>query len=170
MKTAGWRVTGEEFKIRLTFKNPELHKFITFKAEDLYGNLLISLDGDRTISVMPRTNCDEYIDVQVTGAPGKPPSRNKRCTSSEYTKLAELKNEACLQKSNPSICIALAKVVHNIPSFLLLFQFQPIRAHTPSPLKKELYVCRTCTGTSIGLRLTSLHHMLVPVRDILEEI
>lgn len=70
MKTDGWRVTGEEFKIRLTFKNPELHKFITFRAEDLYGNLLLLLDGDRTISVMPRINCDEYIDVTVTGIPG----------------------------------------------------------------------------------------------------
>lgn len=70
MKTDGWRVTGEEFKIRLTFKNPELHKFITFRAEDLYGKLLLLLDGDRTISVMPRVNCDEYIDVTVTGIPG----------------------------------------------------------------------------------------------------
>ena len=71
MKTTGWRVTGEEFKIRLTFKNPDLHKFITFKAEDLYGQLILHLDGDKTISVMPRTDCSEYIDVQVTGVPGE---------------------------------------------------------------------------------------------------
>ena len=71
MKSTGWRVTGEEFKIRLTFKNPELHKFITFRAEDLYGQLILHLDGDKTISVMPRTDCSEYIDVQVTGVPGE---------------------------------------------------------------------------------------------------
>lgn len=56
--------------IRLEFKRPELHKFITFSAKDLYGKLLLHLDGDKTISVMPRTNCDEYIDVQITGVPG----------------------------------------------------------------------------------------------------
>lgn len=70
-KTHGWQVTGEEFKIRLTFKNPDLHKFITFRAEDLYGQLILHLDGDKTISVMPRTDCSEYIDVQVTGVPGE---------------------------------------------------------------------------------------------------
>ena len=50
MKQEGWQVTGKDFKIRLTFKNPELHKFITFNATDLFGNLLLLLDGDKTIS------------------------------------------------------------------------------------------------------------------------
>lgn len=71
MKPAGWLVSGEEFKIRLTFKNPDLHKFITFKAEDIYGQLILHLDSDKTISVMPRTDCSEYIDVQITGVPGE---------------------------------------------------------------------------------------------------
>ena len=71
VKPTGWLVSGEEFKIRLTFKNPDLHKFITFKAEDLYGQLILHLDGDKTISVMPRTDCSEYIDVQITGVPGE---------------------------------------------------------------------------------------------------
>lgn len=75
MKATGWQVTGDEFKIRLTFKNPDLHKFITFRAKDLYGQLILHLDGDKTISVMPRTDCSEYINVQVTGVPGEFRSR-----------------------------------------------------------------------------------------------
>lgn len=63
MKIVGWCVIGEEFKIRLIFKNLEFYKFIIFKVEDFYGNFLIFLDGDRIIFVMFRINCDEYIDV-----------------------------------------------------------------------------------------------------------
>lgn len=71
MKEQGWRVTGEKFEIRLTFTKPDLHKFVTFKAVDPYGQLILHLDGDKTISVMPRTDCSEFIDVQVTGIPGE---------------------------------------------------------------------------------------------------
>lgn len=71
MKPEGWLVTGEEFRIRLTFKDPNLHKFVTFRGEDPYGQYILHLDGDKTISVMPRTDCSDYIDVQVTGIPGE---------------------------------------------------------------------------------------------------
>ena len=66
-----WRVTGEKFEIRLTFTNPDLHKFVTFNAVDPYGQLILHLDGDKTISVMPRTDCSDFIEVQVTGVPGE---------------------------------------------------------------------------------------------------
>ena len=64
-------MTGEQFEIRLTFTKPDLHKFVTFKAVDPYGQLILHLDGDKTISVMPRTDCSEFIDVVVTGVPGR---------------------------------------------------------------------------------------------------
>ena len=65
-----WTVTGAEFKIKLTFRNPELHKFIAFHAVDPKNELILFLDGDKTISVMPRTDCSEYINVTVIGIPG----------------------------------------------------------------------------------------------------
>lgn len=65
IKVEGWDVSGNELRIRLTFKDPQFHSFITFSGEDPYG-YLIHLDGDKTISVMPRNNCDHYIEVIVT--------------------------------------------------------------------------------------------------------
>lgn len=71
LKKDGWLVNGEELKMNFTFKRPELHNFISFKAIDPSGKFKIFLDGDTTISVMPSTDCSSYINVVATGIEGK---------------------------------------------------------------------------------------------------
>ena len=75
LKRDGWLINGEEFKMNFTFKRPELHKFISFKAIDTSGRFKIFLDGDTSISVMPSSDCSTYIDVLVTGIEGRKMSK-----------------------------------------------------------------------------------------------
>ncbi|XP_048575561.1 uncharacterized protein LOC116603955 isoform X1 [Nematostella vectensis] len=54
------------FKLRVIVKRPELHPQVLFKAEDPNGERRILLNGDKTIAVVPKEQCDDYLSVEVT--------------------------------------------------------------------------------------------------------
>ena len=66
IKHRGYKVTGSELKIKLTFKHPSLYHFITFRGKDPTGMATVLLDGDESISVTPQIDCSHAIDVDVT--------------------------------------------------------------------------------------------------------
>ncbi|EDO32108.1 predicted protein [Nematostella vectensis] len=58
------------FKLRVIVKRPELHPQVSFKAEDLKGERRILLNGDKTIAVVPKQQCDDFLSVEVSSSKG----------------------------------------------------------------------------------------------------
>ncbi|XP_048587703.1 uncharacterized protein LOC116610670 isoform X2 [Nematostella vectensis] len=54
------------FKLRVIVKRPELHPQVLFKAEDPKEERRILLNGDKTIAVVPKQQCDDYLSVEVS--------------------------------------------------------------------------------------------------------
>jgi len=70
LKHEGYLVTGSGFKLTLLVERPEVHRHVTFHAEDPAGKTRLLLNGESSISEPAVYNCPEFWDVIVTSEQG----------------------------------------------------------------------------------------------------
>lgn len=70
MKPEGYMINTDEYKLKTVFRHSQLRHFVIFHGFDDSINREILLDGERTISVSPQDDCDNFADVIVTAREG----------------------------------------------------------------------------------------------------
>lgn len=71
MKPEGYSVTTDEYKLKTIFRHSQLRHFVIFHGADVDEKREILLDGEKTISVSPQSDCDHFADVIVTAKQGE---------------------------------------------------------------------------------------------------
>ena len=70
MKPEGYSINTDEYKLKTIFRHSQLRQFVIFHGTDEENRREIFLDGEKTISVSPQSDCDHYADVIVTAREG----------------------------------------------------------------------------------------------------
>ena len=71
MKPDGYPITTDEYKLKTIFRHSQLRHFVIFHGADDDKKREILLDGEKTISVSPQDDCENFADVIVTAREGR---------------------------------------------------------------------------------------------------